>query len=240
MIPILPKESGYNMADNYEQGWIYCLSNDSYEGQLKIGITMKEPDVRAKQLYTTGVPTAFTVEFAKKVMFPAEKEKTIHKLLAQYTERVNPRREFFYVSVDEVRTFFELMDGEWWNKEEVEEDESEESDEEVKDDSSIKRKSECQNTGKKGRGRDMKKYFRDGLAIRHIIGVTKIWEGVYNEEQDSILSGGEIYNSPSNFAKNHYISERPNRPNSNANGWKECECKIDGKWVKAYNLPTLK
>ena len=229
------------MADKSEQGWIYCLSNDSYEGQLKIGITMKEPDVRAKQLYTTGVPTAFTVEFAKKVMSPAEKEKTIHKLLAQYTERVNPKREFFYVSVEEVRTFFELMDGEWWEKEEVENNESEESDEEVEDDSSIKRKSECQNTGVKvGRGRDMKKYFRDGQAIRHVIGVNKIWEGVYNEEQNGILFGGKIYNYISSFAKDHYISERPpNRAHFNVNGWKDCQCKIDGKWVKTHNIPIL-
>lgn len=228
------------MADKSEQGWIYCLSNDSYEGQLKIGITMKEPDVRAKQLYTTGVPTAFTVEFAKKVMSPAEKEKTIHKLLAQYTERVNPKREFFYVSVDEVRTFFELMDGEWWEKEEVEKNESEESDEDVENDSYIKRKSECQNTeAKVGRGRDMKKYFRDGQSIRHVIGINKTWEGVYSFAKNGISFGGKIYNSPSNFAKNHYRSERPNRTHSNANGWLECECKINGKWVSTHDLPSL-
>ena len=227
------------MADKSEQGWIYCLSNDSYEGQLKIGMTMNEPDVRAKQLYTTGVPTAFTVEFAKKVMFPVEKEKTIHKLMAQYTERVNPRREFFYVSVDEVRTFFELMDGEWWEKEEVEdkEEEDEDEDEEEEAESFSKRKYERQDTLKGCR--KMKECFRDGQPIRHVIGVNKTWEGVYSFANNGISFNGKIYNTPSNFAKNHYKSERPNRTHSNANGWLECECKINGKWVSTYNLPSL-
>ena len=227
------------MADKSEQGWIYCLSNDSYEGQLKIGITMKEPDVRAKQLYTTGVPTAFTVELAKKVMFPEKKEKTIHKLLAQYTARVNPRREFFYVSVDEVRTFFELMDGEWWNKvKEDEEVDEEEEEEEEEIEPFSKRKYEHQDTMKGCR--KMRECFRDGQSIRHVIGINKTWEGVYSFAKNGISFGDKIYNSPSNFAKNHYRSERPNRTNSNANGWLECECKIDGKWESTHNLPTLK
>ena len=57
----------------------------------------------------------YTLEFAKKVTQPKEKEKTLHALLERYAERVSPSHEFFRVSVEEVRTFFALMDGEMWN-----------------------------------------------------------------------------------------------------------------------------
>jgi len=51
------------------------------------------------------------------------KEKTLHTLLEQYTERINPRREFFRVSQEEVRKFFDLMDGEMLGETRVEEEE---------------------------------------------------------------------------------------------------------------------
>jgi len=41
------------MAD----GWIYCLSNPSMPGILKVGMTDKTPEERAKTLFTTGVPS---------------------------------------------------------------------------------------------------------------------------------------------------------------------------------------
>jgi hypothetical protein len=66
-------------------------------------------------------------EFAKKVKDPAGKEKTLHILLEQYTDRNNPRREFFRVSPEEVRTFFDLMDGEMWAENHVKPEEEEES-----------------------------------------------------------------------------------------------------------------
>lgn len=81
---------------------------------LKIGMTERTPEERIKELYTTGVALPFKIEFAKKVKDPRKKEACLHTLLEKYTDRVSTRREFFRVSLEEVRKFFDLMDGETW------------------------------------------------------------------------------------------------------------------------------
>lgn len=43
-----------------------------------------------------------------------EKEKTLHQILDKYTERIHPRREFFRTSLEDVRLFFALIDGDDW------------------------------------------------------------------------------------------------------------------------------
>ena len=92
------------------EGWVYCLSNPSMPELVKIGMTERTPEERAKELSTTGVPTPFVIEFAKKVKNPAQKEATLHALLEKYAERTNARREFFRTTPDVVRQFFDLMD----------------------------------------------------------------------------------------------------------------------------------
>ena len=92
------------------EGWVYCLSNPSMPELVKIGMTERTPEERAKELSTTGVPTPFVIEFAKKVKNPAQKEATLHALLEKYAERMNARREFFRTTPDVVRQFFDLMD----------------------------------------------------------------------------------------------------------------------------------
>ena len=57
------------------KGWIYCLSNISMPGLVKIGVTQLSPQKRAIKLHTTGVPTPFKIEIAKKVENYIEKEK---------------------------------------------------------------------------------------------------------------------------------------------------------------------
>jgi len=92
------------------EGWVYCLSNPSMPGLLKVGITERTPEERAKELSTTGVPTPFVIEFAKRVKNPAQKESTLHALLEKYAERTNARREFFRTTPEIVKQFFDLMD----------------------------------------------------------------------------------------------------------------------------------
>lgn len=93
-------------------GYIYCMSNESMPGLLKIGMTMESPDERAKELSSsTGVPTPFRVEISKCVMEPYEKEQLIHKLLGELGFRVNERREFFNCSLKSVEYLFALIDG---------------------------------------------------------------------------------------------------------------------------------
>lgn len=101
------------MAD----GYVYCFSNESMPGILKVGMTERTPTARladANSSDTWRPPTPYKIEFAKKVTNPKNKETLLHGLLTRYTDRVNPKREFFRVSVEEVKQFFELMDGEWW------------------------------------------------------------------------------------------------------------------------------
>ena len=207
-------------------GYVYCMSNPLYDGILKVGITERTPEERAKELYSTGVPLPFKVEFAKKVANPREKEILLHKLLEQYTERISSRREFFRVGVEEVRTFFGLMDGEWWSNmvEESEDEEDENKDEE----SNTKKRSApgC---------RDMTKCFTDGQKIRHVIGINKVRIGVYDSSKNGIVYDEIVYGSLSSFALAHAREYTPTR--CSVNGWEFCECEIDGKWVSTYSLP---
>ena len=91
------------------RGWIYCLSNKYMPGILKIGQTKGEPLARADQLYTTGVPVPFTVELSVLTDNYEKKEKILHSLLEKNHSRVNPKREFFEITVDEAKPYFDLM-----------------------------------------------------------------------------------------------------------------------------------
>ena len=94
-------------------GWIYCMSNPAMPGLVKVGQTGGDPRERAAQLYTTGVPFEFHVEFAKRVKNYIAREKLLHDLLEKHFERPNPSREFFRCSSSDVFEFFELIDGEY-------------------------------------------------------------------------------------------------------------------------------
>ena len=155
-------------------GWIYCFSNESMPHILKIGMTMRDPEGRNRELFTTSVPLPFKIEFAKKVKDPKEKEKSIHILLAQYTERIHPRREFFKVSPEEVKVFFDLIDGEEWSPRETNEGSDEGEDDEGEGDAdNIDDENESIERRKIG-CRDMRKCFTHGQRIRHKVGINKI------------------------------------------------------------------
>ena len=214
-------------------GYIYCFSNPSMPGILKVGMTDRTPVIRlgeANASDTWRPPTPYKIEFAKKVSDASGKEKTLHTLLEQYTERINSRREFFRVSTEEVCKFFDLMDGEMWSETRIEEEEEEEEEEETSSESAPRLKP----TGVKG-CRDMAKCFTNGQRIRHTIGINKTWTGTYDSSKNKILYDGKTL-SLNKFAESHYESERPDRT-SNVNAWKECECEVDEKWISTYTLP---
>jgi len=94
------------------RGWIYCLSNPAFPKLLKIGQTKNFPNIRAEQLYSTGVPYPFKIEFAKKINNYEKREKIIHSILERFVPRVNPKREFFQVDVKDIKPIFDLLDGE--------------------------------------------------------------------------------------------------------------------------------
>ncbi len=102
------------IKDDY--GYIYCISNVSMPNILNIGITWMTPEQKIYDINGLfGIwkpPTPYTLEFAKKVLNIENKRNTIYKLLSQF--RVNPKQRFFCVSIEEVRTLFDLMDGDYW------------------------------------------------------------------------------------------------------------------------------
>ena len=220
------------------KGWLYCLSNPSMPGLLKIGQTKNEPKIRADQLQTTGVPLPFKIEFAKFVKDYVKKEKILLSLLEQYSNRINPKREFFKISKEEIFAFFELIDGEYLNSEDKEleiDDNDEFSDDEEEnqiDEPKIKRNI-----------RNMKDYFIDGMKIRHKIGITNIWVGKYDKSTNTIKYKNESFNTLNKFKWAHYINYNPElkgKKDSHGSAWKVCEYEEDNEWYSTYELINKK
>lgn len=87
---------------------VYVLSNPAMPGLVKIGCTAQEDaNTRLGQLYTTGVPVPFKLEFACKVPNPEEVEKALH--LAFAPNRINPKREFFQIDPNQAIAILRLL-----------------------------------------------------------------------------------------------------------------------------------
>lgn len=100
------------MIDENNLGsYVYVLTNAAMPGLVKIGRTdAADPDERARQLYTTGVPVPFDVEYAGQVADPAKVESALHTAFQDH--RVNPKREFFRIKPEQVIAILELFDAE--------------------------------------------------------------------------------------------------------------------------------
>lgn len=66
------------------KGWVYIISNPAMPAVVKIGYSMKDPSLRAEQLFSTGVPHKYTVEFEALVDSPYEIEQKTHAILADF------------------------------------------------------------------------------------------------------------------------------------------------------------
>ncbi|WP_244849435.1 GIY-YIG nuclease family protein [Caballeronia sp. SL2Y3] len=87
---------------------VYVLTNPAMPGLVKIGHTRQEDaNTRIGQLYTTGVPVPFTVEFACKVRNGEEVERALH--LAFAPNRINPKREFFQIEPEQAIALLRLL-----------------------------------------------------------------------------------------------------------------------------------
>lgn len=99
----------------YAMGFVYVLSNPAMPGRVKVGRTDRTGEIRADELYTTGVPEPYRVEFRAVTSRPGEVEQAAHRLLD--AQRPNPRREFFTVPVAEavhaVREALKTANGIW-------------------------------------------------------------------------------------------------------------------------------
>jgi hypothetical protein len=81
------------------QGFVYVLLNPSFPDQVKIGRTEQTSELRAKKLWTTGVPTPFLVVYDELVSECKTVEEKLHSKFAAY--RTSSDREFFRVPVRE-------------------------------------------------------------------------------------------------------------------------------------------
>jgi len=75
------------------------MSNKSFaDKRIKVGISKSDPTQRKDNLYSTGVPEPFLVEYYALVEEYEEIEKIVHKKLSGL--RPNKQREFFICSIE--------------------------------------------------------------------------------------------------------------------------------------------
>ena len=87
---------------------VYVLTNPAMPGMVKIGRTSHDDaKTRIDQLYTTGVPVPFNLEFVCKVPNSEEVEKALHLAFAPH--RVNPKREFFAIAASQAIVILKLL-----------------------------------------------------------------------------------------------------------------------------------
>lgn len=87
---------------------VYVLTNPAMPGLVKIGFSAQDDaNARIAQLYTTGVPVPFSLEFACRVPNGAEVERALHTAFGP--SRINPRREFFKIEPEQAIAILRLL-----------------------------------------------------------------------------------------------------------------------------------
>ncbi len=66
---------------NKKRGWVYIFTNKAMPNLLKVGFTRRDPEQRANELHTTGIPYRFVVEYDALVNEPRDVEKKAHAIL---------------------------------------------------------------------------------------------------------------------------------------------------------------
>lgn len=64
------------------RGWVYVISNAAMPDLLKIGFSLKDPVLRARELAHTGSPLPYKVEYEVLLENPREVEQRTHQHLA--------------------------------------------------------------------------------------------------------------------------------------------------------------
>lgn len=87
---------------------VYVLTNPAMPGLVKIGFTADEDaNRRIGQLYTTGVPVPYKLEFACRVPNALEVERALHFAFGPH--RINPNREFFRIDAEKAIAILKLL-----------------------------------------------------------------------------------------------------------------------------------
>lgn len=96
-------------------GYVYVLTNDAMPGLVKVGRTSRDVDMRASELWQTGVPEKFDVFWSCKTPDCVQLEAYAHGDLRKC--RVSMSREFFRADpehvVDRVRFWAAIQANDW-------------------------------------------------------------------------------------------------------------------------------
>jgi hypothetical protein len=99
-----------NPAAPTKPGWVYVLTNSAMPGLVKIGLTTRNPTIRASELTAaTGVPAPFVIAWCRAVSDCAYVESAVHRMLDD--RRVSGKREFFCCDVKTARQVIEATAG---------------------------------------------------------------------------------------------------------------------------------
>lgn len=96
-----------------EQGYIYAMFNRCMPALLKIGMTTRTLEQRLKEANrhsTFKPPLPYEYVLTRYVNNPSTKEKQIHNLITKYHKRIDPKKEFFEISVEDLSPFFQMFD----------------------------------------------------------------------------------------------------------------------------------
>lgn len=77
------------------RGWVYVMTNASLDGKVKVGYSMKDPNLRATEAFDpAGLPDDYALSYCALVEGPRDVEAAAHRLL----ERFHYRKEWFSAS----------------------------------------------------------------------------------------------------------------------------------------------
>lgn len=79
------------------KGWVYVISNKAMPSLFKIGFSLKDPVLRARELASTGSPHPYRVEYEVLLENPRVVEQRAHQHLADHREG----KEWFRCTLDQ-------------------------------------------------------------------------------------------------------------------------------------------
>lgn len=79
------------------KGWVYVISNKAMPELIKVGFSMKDPELRAAELNHTGSPHPYVVDYEVLVNEPRNVEQAVHGHLRNHREG----KEWFRCSAEE-------------------------------------------------------------------------------------------------------------------------------------------
>lgn len=68
------------------RGWVYIIVHPAMPGLLKVGHSLRDPILRAKELEGTGIPGRYTVAYSALVLDPKVVEAKAHVALSSHRE----------------------------------------------------------------------------------------------------------------------------------------------------------